>query len=402
MTRSGASPARNRQIHIALLTGGGDRPYAFGLATALMSRGVAIDLIASDELDAPEFHNQPLVTFLNLRGDQRPEASLGAKISRVITYYFRLIAYAAKSRPRVFHILWNNKFDLIDRVALMLYYRLLGKRIVLTIHNVNTAKRDSVDSAFNRLTLKCQYLLAHHLFVHTERMKVELTRDFGVRSSVVTVVPFGINNAVPNTILTPQQARETLGIGSTDKTILFFGNIAPYKGLEYLVEAFQKLLEESRSYRLLIAGRPKGSEHYWRRLEQAIGRIEADRVIQHIEYIADQSTEHYFKAADVLVLPYTEIFQSGVLFLAYSFGLPAIASEVGSLRDDIIEGSTGFLFKPRDPAALTQAIRSYFSSDLFLNLPARRQEIVAHVNERHSWDTVSQMTAAVYNELVNV
>ena len=85
--------------------------------------------------------------------------------------------------------------------------------------------------------------------------------------------------------------------------------------------------------------------------------------------------ELYLKGADVLVLPYKEIFQSGVLFLAYSFGLPVVATDVGSFREEIVEGSTGFLCQPGDPAELAKAIETYFASDLFKNLKVRRQEL---------------------------
>jgi hypothetical protein len=92
-------------LEVALLTGGWDRPYAFGLATALMADGVRLDIVAGDELDDPAFHGTAGVSFLNLRGDQRPDASWPAKISRVLHYYVRLLRYAATARPSVFHIL---------------------------------------------------------------------------------------------------------------------------------------------------------------------------------------------------------------------------------------------------------------------------------------------------------
>ena len=98
-------------------------------------------------------------------------------------YYAKLIRYAATAKPRIFHILWNNKFEFFDRTLLMLYYRLLGKRIVLTLHNVNAGRRDSKDTRLNRLTLRIQYRLADHIFVHTEKMKLELIEEFGVARS---------------------------------------------------------------------------------------------------------------------------------------------------------------------------------------------------------------------------
>ena len=80
------------------------------------------------------------------------------------------------------------------------------------------------------------------------------------------------------------------------------------------------------------------------------------------EYIPDEETELYFKAADVLVLPYRHIYQSGVLFLGYSFGLPVLAADVGTLKDEIIEGKTGFVFRPEDPVDLASAIERYFAA----------------------------------------
>src|SRR5262245_51336245 len=154
--------ARVPRIEIGLLTGGGDRHYAFGLAMALASQGVYLDFIGSDELDSPELRGSPTLNFLNLWGNRRPNCRLAEKVARVVRYYFRLVRYALVARPTVFHILWNNKFQIFDRTAIMLYYKMLGKKVVLTAHNVNAGTRDSNDSHLNRLSLRLQYRLADH------------------------------------------------------------------------------------------------------------------------------------------------------------------------------------------------------------------------------------------------
>jgi D-inositol-3-phosphate glycosyltransferase len=284
----------------------------------------------------------------------------------------------------------------------MLYYKILGKKIVFTAHNVNAGKRDSNDSALNRLTLKIQYRIADHIFVHTEKMKRELVEDFGVRERKVTVIPFGINNSVPDTSLTRDEARRRLGIGERERAILFFGGVRPYKGLEYLVDAFNQL--SPGNYRLIIAGEAKkGTEKYMSDVQQAISRAGTGAsIIQRLEYIPDEETELYFKASDVSVLPYTLVFQSGVLLLAYSFGVPVIATDVGSLSEDIIPGRTGLLCRPRDASDLARAIREYFDSDLYHALDCRRHEIKDYANARYSWDIVGDMTRNVYNKLLQV
>ena len=393
------------EIQIALLSGGWDRPYAFGLTSALVRDGIRVDLIAGDDLKATDFpHASDFLTVFNFREGPSPRASMLAKVVRVVSYYAKLLHYAWTAKPRIFHILWNNGFDTFDRVVLMLYYRLLGKRVVLTAHNVNAGRRDAKDTLWNRLTLRFQYALCHHIFVHTDKMKQELTDGFGIGPDSVTVIPFGINDSVPNTSLSPAQAKARLGLQPGEKTLLFFGNIAPYKGLEYLIEAFRQIAAAKSGYRLIVAGRPKPRlETHWDEVRARIGNNpESQGLLLKIEYVPDEETEIYFKAADVLVLPYTEIFQSGVLFLGYSFGLPALVSDVGSLRDDVLEGDTGFVFAPRDSEALARSIEMYFDSDLFRDLAVRRPAIIAHASAAPSWDTVADATRRAYLELLPV
>ena len=126
------------------------------------------------------------------------------------------------------------------------------------------------------------------------------------------------------------------------------------------------------------------------------------RVLLRAEFIPDDETEVYFKAADVLVLPYRHIYQSGVLFLGHSFGLPVLAADVGSLKDEIVEGKTGFVFRPEDSVDLAKAIERYFASDLYADLNNRRQEIRDYATQRHSWDVVGQMTMSVYASLLRI
>jgi glycosyltransferase involved in cell wall biosynthesis len=291
---------------------------------------------------------------------------------------------------------------LLDRTLLMLFYRFVGRRVVFTAHNVNAGKRDGRDTLLNRLSLRIQYRLVHHIFVHTEKMKAELEADFQVPRGKVTVIPLGLNETVPVTRLTAAEAKQKLGIAPGQKTILFFGRITPYKGLDYLIEAMSQLVTQDPACRLIIAGEIKHSNAYWPQL-QALIEKKAVRpwLIERIQFIPDEETELYFKAADVLALPYTDVFQSGVLILGYSFGLPVIATDVGSLREDVIEGKTGFVCRPRDATDLARAIRGYFDSELFLRQEAARDHIRAYAKNRFSWSAVAATTERVYAGLVN-
>lgn len=399
--RGSAVPPSN--LEVGLLTGCKDRPYVFGMATALGAKNVKTDIIGSDDLDDPQLRTMPSVRFLNLRGNQDQKESFIKKLSKLVAYYGRLIRYVSASHPKILHILWNNKFEFFDRTILMLYYKALGKKIAFTAHNVNQGKRDGNDSWLNRVTLNIQYRCCDRIFVHTEKMKGELCREFPVAGENVTVIPFPINNASPDTDLTSQEAKHRLGLSAEEKVILFFGRVRPYKGTEFLLDAFRLLLSDGAArYRLIIAGEPlKGCEEYVQEIRTVVQRdFGSEQILLRMQFIPDADVEMYFKAADVLVLPYKEIFQSGVMFLAYAFGLPVVATDVGSFREEILEGRTGFLCQPGDPTEMAKAIEKYFASDLFANLPDRRQQIKDYANETHSWHAVAGLTCQAYAKML--
>src|SRR5208283_746912 len=144
-----------------------------------------------------------------------------------------------------------------------------------------------------------------------------------------------------------------------------------------------------------------GHQAYWQNIQRMINEHDLnDYIVINIQYIPDEEVEIYFKASDVLILPYKNIFQTGLLFLSYNFGLPTIASDVGSLREEIIEGETGLICRPEDPEDLCEKIELYFQSDMFNNLEINRSKIIDYANEKYSWEKVAEKTYAVYKNLL--
>ncbi len=387
---------------VALLTGGQDPSYVFGLTTTLSQRGTRVHVVGNDRVDNIDFHTSDRITFVDC-GGLRPNAGFLAKLFQLTACYARLIAYVTFRSPKIVHILWNTKAEYFDRTLLTLYFTCLGKKIVLTAHNVNKAKRDSCDSALNRLTLGIQYRLADQIFVHTEKMKSELVQGFGVSPEPVVVIPFGTNIAVPDTELTATKAKLRLGIRPGERTILFFGRIVPYKGLEYLVEAFLRLARRDPNCRLIIAGEPmKGFESYMDGIRRTMADGDSvDRILCRLEFIPDDETEVYFKAADVLVLPYRSIFESGLVFLAYRFGLPVIASDVGSFREELTNSGAGLVFEAGNSAALAANLDAFFKSELYTDATKHRQRIREYSSARQSWEIVGEITERVYRRLLD-
>lgn len=387
----------------SLLTGGDSSPhYLLGLLSGLLATEIQVDYIGGDATKDAKILTSQNVNFYNLRGDQNPDAPIKIKIYRVLKYYLKLILYACKTDSELFHIQWLNKFIYFDRTLLNIFYKMLGKKIVLTAHNINAAERDARDNLINRLTLKSMYNLVDNIIVHTNKMKYQLVDDFNINGKKISVIPHGILDIVPKTKLTRKQARKKLGLEDFEKILLFFGIITPYKGLEYLLLALAILIEKQSHFKLIIAGKVgKNHEEYWRKMLKLIYKYNLEEyIIKRIEYIPDEDVEIFFKASDVSILPYTQIFQSGVLFLALNFGLPTIASDVGSLKEFIIEDKAGFVCRREDPEDLAAKICGYFKSELFRNLDENRNRITNYAIERYSWEKIGEKTHAVYKSVL--
>jgi len=388
------------KLIVSLLTGGQDIHYALGLLSGLVLKEINVDFIGNDAMQDAEVTKSRNVIYYNLRGDQKPNAPMKEKVIRVLKYYFKLIRYAARTDSKYFHILWLNKFTYFDRTLMNVYYKILGKKLLFTAHDINFRKLVGKDTLMNRLTLRFMYKIVDHMIVHTEKMKKELIEDFKIKEDKISVVPFGINEVIPNTNLTGAQARRKLNLENGEKVMLFFGNIAPYKGLDHLIKAMSYL--KGKSIKLIVAGRIKHDcQDYWENVQTSVRDHDlGSYIINRIEYIPENEAEIYFKSADLLILPYKHIFQSGVIFTAYHFGLPVVATDVGSLSDDIIEGETGFVCKPDDPEDLAKKINIYFESDLFRSLEKKREEIIQYAKEKYSWEKAGDKTFAVYKRLI--
>lgn len=144
-------------------------------------------------------------------------------------------------------------------------------------------------------------------------------------------------------------------------TMLFFGFIKPYKGLDVLLEAMPQVIESVPNARLLIAGDVYGNKDSIRDL---VSSLKLDSAVEaHLRYISSDEVGDFFGRASVVILPYRSATQSGIIAMAYAFGIPVIATDIGGLTEYIDHGHTGYLVKPGDPNSLADAICHFFEND---------------------------------------
>jgi glycosyltransferase involved in cell wall biosynthesis len=151
------------------------------------------------------------------------------------------------------------------------------------------------------------------------------------------------------------EARCRLKISQNKKTLLFFGFIRDYKGLDLLIKAFDFLDD---SYQLIIAGETYGSfEKYQQLIDSSKNK---KQIFVFNDYIKNEEVPVFFSAADVCVLPYKEATQSGIAAISYHFDLPLIATDAGGLKEDINSKGTGMIVEKCNSKLLAKTIEEYF------------------------------------------
>jgi glycosyltransferase involved in cell wall biosynthesis len=269
--------------------------------------------------------------------------------------------------------------------------RRLGIPCVLTPHDV-TPYADASGSAALLPRLYRQY---DALIAGSRYGKAELSAQLGEAGPEIHIIPLGhLNDAYPSgTLLSRETARERIGLGKNDAVVLFLGQIKREKGLEHLLRALHALPPRLPAARLLVAGRPYHDDiARYERLIDDLG-IGA-RVQRRWEYVPDEEVAAYYRAADVIAVPYTRAYQSGVILTAYAFGRAVVASAAGGLVEQVVDGQTGWLVPPADPAALAQALTVALADrDRTDAIGARGHRWAA---ENFDWGDIARKTVAVY------
>ena len=180
-------------------------------------------------------------------------------------------------------------------------------------------------------------------------------------------------------------------IDEEENTVLFFGRIEDYKGLEYLIKAMSLVSIDFMDVKLIIAGGGDFSKY-----ENMI--LDCGNCEVHNRFIPDDEVPILFQRAKLVILPYIEGTQTGIVPIAYAFKKPVIVTDVGSIPDVVDDGKTGFIVPPRDVKALADAIVKLLNDD------GLREEMGENaynkMREELSWGGIAEKTIEVYKEMI--
>ena len=372
---------------------GGMIHYAFQLCRALAQSGADVTLITAtnyelEALPAPFKVEQTIELW-----DPKPSgeiststlAVLGRKLRRVtraVRYYrewLRQVKRIAELKPDV--VLIGDirfPFDLFPLMRLRRKSRVLAD-ICHNVHPFASGGGLFARSRWLGFFYRRIYKLFDAVFVHFDRNRKEFLESFGVPEQRVGVIVHG-NEEIFNELRTPgvtaASLRKRIGIGD-EPVVLFFGTLSRYKGVDILIDAFPRVHRETGA-RLVLAGFPSHDFDVEAHKQRARAAGIESAVTWVPEYIDSGDIAAWMELAAAIVFPYRDIYQSGAVHVAQTFGVPTVASAVGAFSDVIEHEVSGLLVPPENGQALTDALVRLLGDPAFAAKLGERMRQDAH------------------------
>lgn len=305
---------------------------------------------------------------------------------------FPLIRSCIKYRANVLHLHWIGTYIFSSSILLsslkaihfifeLIFLRFAGVKIVWTVHNLINHER--YQEKFEIFVNKIVIYISNAIIVHCDAQKEKFIEFYGQKfKQKIFVAPEGGYACLYGSKVTYNQAREILKVSGQEKVFLFYGNIRPYKGVDVLIDAF--LLNPAGKF-LIIAGRC--DEETERKIKS---RLNGHRnFLFHGGYVSREKTSLYWASADFIVLPYIEIFNSGLVSFSISMGKPVIYSNLPTLEAEL--SGCGISFEAKDRISLSKALNMACLIDdkIYKDKISQRAKF-------YSWQTHAKILKSVY------
>lgn len=368
--------------------------YALHLCKALKEIGIDISLIVIEDYVDNGNTNYPLLPL----GPSR--AKNVTKLKKLFKYFSYLLKIYKLIRKENFDIVHFQYFRRLRMESLyFLLLKLFGIKLAHTVHDVIPLNNSKLDHCFNLLV----YKTADILFVHSNSNKKDLTKQIKLAEEKIKVVPHGdFDTFINDRAEDKNVARKYFGFTDEQNVILFFGAIKEYKGLDILSKSLLSASTKVNNLALLLAGEAGDEEtrQIVAKCKEILSKLPKEvKVIIHEKYIPDAEVAKYFIASDIVVLPYRGISHSGVLHVAYSFGRPVIATDVGDFKESIEEGKSGFVLTSNSPENLSEKIIQAFSDKLELQKMGKYARNLSET--KYSWENSAVLMKPIYEKMIN-
>jgi glycosyltransferase involved in cell wall biosynthesis len=388
---------KEKKLQVIMLDPANLTPYYnYALCSGLNKAGVDTTLystkfVADETLEAEVGIDFVDFYFKRFRTLQQGKQRILRQLLRGISYpfdHYRLLRRLRHRKADIVHWQWT-RLPIID-LWLMNRLHALGIPSVITIHDVTPVYRAGSDKQRLRVLNQAEALIVHD----ASAKSALLMRYPELPTAKIFEIPHGPLQADKlGSAYNKGRARAMLNIAPERKVVLFFGEIKHYKGLDVLIDAFGALEGPRPELLLLVAGEPnKDCQPDFSKLSALGLEHQSD-----LRYLPAADVWKYFKASDLVVLPYREISQSGVLFSALAHGRAVIVSDVGGMPEVVKRLDAGWVISRESPDELADAITEALSD--MHELQARGIKAQIAVEEIYGWGAIGKKTLRVYRNV---
>lgn len=317
---------------------------------------------------------------------------------RRVLPFLRFVKSSCSEPVQLLHLHWYEPFWKGERVWERLFYlgkilidlwllKQTGVKLVWTVHNElsHEARFHRMEQCLRRGLAR----LADRVIVHSHSVIGSMQKQLALSSHKIAVVPHGHYRSAYAQSELGKDVRAQLGLPERGRIFMNLGMMRAYKGVESLLAAWAEHCKRFPEDTLLLAGEAQ-SDDYGQHLAQAVNRVEG--VIWHQGFVPQEKIADYYRAADVVVLPFQRTLTSGSLLLAMSFDRPVIAPRAGNIPE-ALGNADALLYDIGEEEGLLKALARATTVDL-----AELSQRTRIACDQLDWDSVGEKTAQVYHE----
>jgi glycosyltransferase involved in cell wall biosynthesis len=357
---------------------GGMNYYDYGLAYGLGANNLEVLYYSCNETEVRYFKNVTLIrSFKNLWHEKG--------LKKLYCFFLGYSTAFKDSKQNGIKIIHLHFFDLgILNLIVLILSKFYSQKLIVTLHDVDPL--NALNGKSNIIVESLCYKLVDGIIVHNHSSKSEFLKKRKIKVPL-RVIPHG--NYLPFVKKLP------LPVEKAELNLLFFGLIKDVKGLDVLIEAMGKVITHKPNIKLTIAGRPWKTE-----ISKYIKLIQKnnlqDNIETHFRFIEDKEIDDFFMNADILVLPYKRVYQSGVLLLTMSYGRAAIVSNLEPFTEIVRDSETAFIFKSENSDDLASCILN-ISFDKIISITNNANQII---EKNFDWKDIGSLTKNFYSSLL--
>ncbi len=356
--------------------------YTFSLAEAVGKQGVDIVVCGIEDDNISGYSTEYLPLFYNY-------SKTKGLINKVRSYnksWKRVYEYCVDNKIDVVHVQWYifSPLDYFFHKKL----RKKGIKVVTTIHDLLPFNKKFYDFHYHKEI----YRHADHVVTQAKMNIKTLVEEFKVDAENISYIPHGHYMEYAEKA-TMEESRKILNIPMDKKVILFFGQIKKVKGVDVLIKSLPQVIEKHKDVLCVIAGKVwKDDFRVYDDMIKELGLEEY--ILKQIRFIDDSEIKYFFNASDIVALPYRQIYQSGVVLLAYAYEKPVVATTEGEFLNVIKNMETGLLVEAGNSDEYAEALNWYLDNPEKISEfgKAGRDDLMV----RLSWETIGKEICGVY------